>query len=88
MDPFVDPFVVLALHLVALTSASGEIIAVNPEQVVSVRREPVVRQGHLSQHAHCMLNMTDGKFVAVQESCDEVEQRLQKNGWRSNKDEP
>ena len=83
-----DPTVILALHLVGFTSPSGEIIDVNPEQVVSVRREPVERQGHLSKNAHCLLHTSDGKFVAVQETCDVVEQRLQQNGWHGNKDEP
>lgn len=89
MDTVMDPLVILALQLVGFTSLSGEPIYVNPEQVVSVRREPAQRQGHLPAHAHCILHTADGKFVVVQENCDVVERALQQNGWQQQKeDEP
>lgn len=61
----------IAHHLIVLHGPGGQIIDINPEQVVSVR-EPRSDEGHLQKGIHCLVNTSDGKFSAVVEDCDTV----------------
>lgn len=67
---------VVAFNLVILSGPDGQIIRINPSQVVSVR-EPRNIEGHFHKDVHCLIHMADGKFVAVTESCDIVRQLLE-----------
>lgn len=53
-----------------LHAADGSLIQVNPASIVSMHGR---RTGHLfTENANCLLNMADGKYVTVQETCEEV----------------
>jgi hypothetical protein len=62
----------LVLQLVLLTTPDGQSVAINPDEVVSVRPPS---PGH---HAHikCVIYTSDGKFTAVREDCATVNHKL------------
>lgn len=64
----------VAAHLIELTGPDQQIIAVSPSQVVSVR-EPRGDQ-HFGPGIRCLLHTTDGKFIAVIETCQTVRELL------------
>lgn len=66
--------VILALQLVQLTGPGGQEIDVNPDQVVSLREKR--GNEHFAPGAKCVIHTADGKFVAVQEDCNTVQERL------------
>ena len=67
---------VLALHLVRLTGTDGQIVELNPEEVVSVRA-PGGIAGHLHPHTHCVIYTSDGKFITVRDECQDVQKKLE-----------
>jgi len=65
----------VALHLLKLTGLDGQVIEVNPEQIVSLR---VPRdEGTLHAGIRCLIHTTDGKFISVLETCDYVEAMME-----------
>jgi len=63
--------IVLALNLIILHDPRGNEIRVNPEDISSLRSAK--GQGHYASGLHCLLHMTNGRFVAVAETCAKVE---------------
>lgn len=58
-------FVLIELHTV-----DGAVIQVAPQSIVSMHGR---RSGQLfHEGAKCLLNLADGKFIVVKETCDEV----------------
>jgi hypothetical protein len=59
--------------LVVLHSPDGSEIVVSENEVVSMRGtrddEP---SKHFPENVHCMINTSDGKFIAVSETCADV----------------
>jgi hypothetical protein len=66
----------LALHLIRLMGTDGELIEINPEEVVSVRA-PGTISGHLHPHTRCVIYTSDGKFISVKNECDDVQTKLE-----------
>jgi hypothetical protein len=67
--------VFVALRLVHFYGPDQQLIEINPDEVVAIR-EPRDSEKHFHQEVHCLVFTSDGKFVAVQEDCETVEQRL------------
>ena len=68
----------LALGLVLLHGPSGSEIWVNPKTVTTMHTSrPGEANRHITQGARCLLNTTDGKFISVVETCDEVRLKFQ-----------
>jgi hypothetical protein len=65
-----------ALHLVRLMGTDGELVEINPEEVVSVR-EPGMIAGHLHPFTRCVIYTSDGKFISVKNECSEVQSKLE-----------
>jgi len=65
----------IALYLVLLTGAGGQVIEINPAMVVSVRA-PAARE-YFARGTRCIVTTVDGKFVTVQETCDTVRRLLE-----------
>jgi hypothetical protein len=75
-----DPVVILALSLAHFTGPNGQDIAINPEQVVTVRPKPkVADEGHFHTNTRCIIHTTDGKFIGVVDDCATVQQRLEQS---------
>jgi hypothetical protein len=65
--------VAFALALVLLHGPAGHQIYVNPESVTTMTEAlPGSKNKHIVDTAKCLLNTTDGKFISVVETCDEV----------------
>lgn len=65
----------VALHLIVLHRSDGGDVTINADQITSLR-DPV-RHGQLFPAGHCIIGLTDGKFVAVLEACAEVRRLLE-----------
>ena len=57
--------------MIILHSASGTPIDLNTETITNLRN-PEPNNPAFTSGVKCMVNMTDGKFVTVVESCKEV----------------
>ena len=62
---------VIAPVMIVLHSAGGMAIDVNTETITHLRN-PEPSNPAFTKDVKCMINMTDGKFVTVIESCREV----------------
>jgi hypothetical protein len=61
-----------AVVLVLLHTPKAEVY-VNPQSVTSMRADdPGKPHEYMTDAVHCMLNLSDGKFVSVIETCDQV----------------
>ena len=67
----------ILLTLVMFHGPDGQIIWINPEAVTTTRA-PKAHEGHFPPGIHCVVNMSDGKFNLVQETCETVKERVGK----------
>jgi uncharacterized protein YlzI (FlbEa/FlbD family) len=65
----------LLLVFIALTGPDGQAIKVNPKDIVSLRAPRGAE--HFNKDIHCVVFTADGKYIGVQESCDQVNSKLQ-----------
>jgi hypothetical protein len=63
-----------ALTLVVLTGPGGQLIKVNPDEVVSLRTPRGI--DHMPKTVHCIVFTTDTKFIGVEETCDQADSKL------------
>lgn len=64
----------LALHFIHVTGPEGQSIDINVDQIVSLRDRQEKTPVH--DEVKCLIHTSDGKFVAVRETCAEVEKLL------------
>ena len=57
--------------LIVLHSVAGIPIEINPAMVTHLR-QPEFKTPSFTEGARCMINMADGKYVTVRETCAEV----------------
>lgn len=69
-----DVVLALALHFIRLTGPNEQSLDIAVDQIVSLRQKP--NDEHFASNTNCLVHTTDGKFIAVKETCKEVEQRL------------
>jgi hypothetical protein len=67
----------IAFHLIKLTGPDNQEIEVNPDEVVMLREKRELEH-HFHKNISCLVFTTDGKFVGVLETCDEVRVMLEK----------
>jgi hypothetical protein len=65
----------LALHFINLTGPNGQSIEVAVDQIVSLREKRDTEE-HFHTEVNCLVHTADGKFIAVRETCKEVENLL------------
>jgi hypothetical protein len=68
--------VLAATALIVLHGASGVVIEVNPGQITHLRRPE--GQKNFTPGVECMVNLVDGKYVTVRESCEAVRALIEK----------
>jgi hypothetical protein len=68
--------VIVAFKLVLLHGPGGQMIEINPDQVVTLR-EPRADEGHFPKGIRCIVNMTDGKLNVVQEDCSTIRDMIE-----------
>jgi hypothetical protein len=69
---------IAALVFVVLHRVDGGEVAVNPTLVTSLRSTPGSLGGLAPSGANCIVGLTDGKFLAVIETCDTVRRLLER----------
>jgi hypothetical protein len=66
--------VIMALHLVVLHGPDGQLIEINPEEVISLRSPHI--EGHVHHAINCLIYTSDGKYLGVVEECADVQTKL------------
>jgi len=64
------------LVLIVLHSGSGTPLELNPAMVTNLRN-PEAGIGAFSPNVKCQINMVDGKYVTVKETCAEVRKLME-----------
>ena len=64
------------LVMIILHSASGVEIDVNTATITNMR-SPEPGHKHFTPDVKCLINMSDGKFVTVRETCEEVRRAME-----------
>jgi hypothetical protein len=64
----------IVLTLIRLTGPEGQVIEINPQQVVSVRSPRSTE--HFGPGVKCLISTADGKFTTVVEPCSKVRDLL------------
>lgn len=69
---------IILAGMIILHNVSGSPVEVNPDQITHLRNpEPPGKEHSFTEKAHCMVNMADGKFVTVTETCAEVRRAIE-----------
>jgi hypothetical protein len=59
--------------LIILHAVDGHEITINPEQITAMRpSNPTKPNEYLVDGVNCMINQTDGRYVSVAETCEQV----------------
>jgi len=64
-------------NLITLHGPDGQVIALNPLEVITVRTPRGEVQQHFPKNTTCVVHTADGKFIAVQEDCATVRRRVE-----------
>lgn len=75
-DHGIGALLLIALQLIVLHRSDGGNVIINTAQITSLR-SPAGHLGRLAPSGHCIVHLTDGKFVVVLEACAEVERQLE-----------
>lgn len=69
--------ILLASHLAVLHRLDGAEVTVNADLITSLRSPEGVRDS--VPHGHCIIGLSDGKFVTVLETCQKVRQQIERD---------
>jgi len=61
--------------LLYLHGLDSRVIIVNPDQITSMYSKKGPNK-QVTEKTECVINLTDGKFVSVLETCEEVNKQL------------
>jgi len=64
------------MELLLLHTLDGRTVYVSPLHIVSVGEARI--EGKLSRDVNCVVNLVDGKFVTVIESCTQIKEALKR----------
>lgn len=64
----------LAVDLIALVTADGRVVAINPNEIVAVR--PPRRTDAFVEGARCLIFTTDGKFISARDTCEDIVKKV------------
>jgi hypothetical protein len=67
----------IAASLVELHGPDGQVIWVNPDQVINIREPRGIPQGHWAVGTRCLVLTSDGKFFTTAEPCQEIRRKLE-----------
>jgi hypothetical protein len=65
----------VALQFLLLHTLDGRLVYISPLHVVSVGEARI--DGKLSKDVNCVVNLSDGKFITVVETCSMVKQQIE-----------
>ena len=69
---------VAAVELVVLHMVDGRIVQVNPAQITQLINAGEHGNTTLVDTVKCVVRLTDGNFVSVAETCEQVQQAIEK----------
>ena len=67
----------LVLVLIVLHSGSGTPLELNPSMVTNLRNPEPSNTGLFAPGVKCQVNLADGKYVTVKETCAEVRKLME-----------
>jgi len=72
---------ILGVVLLLLQTLDGRAVLVNPKHIVTLAssRAESDPSKRLTGKVHCVIHLSDGKFISVTEDCTSVQQRLAKD---------
>jgi hypothetical protein len=62
--------------LIELHSPDGQVVFLNPDQVVNIREPRGIDKGHWGAGTRCLVLTTDGKFFTTSENCTQIREKL------------
>jgi hypothetical protein len=68
--------ILIMLRLVLVHVPGGDELELNPHEVSSIR-EPKDVQEHFQRDVHCIIVMTNGKFIGAVEDCRTVKMMIE-----------
>jgi len=69
----------ILMLMIILHSGAGVEMAVNPALITNMRN-PEPNNPSFTPTVRCLINMADGKFVTVKETCEEVRRMMRQQG--------
>ena len=63
--------------LIELHAADGAPIEINPHSIISMRARGKNSQGHYVEGTECLLNLADGRAIAIRETCQQVLEKME-----------
>jgi hypothetical protein len=68
------------LYLISVHGPGGQEIEINVREISTIRQIRKIDSDdpHFSKEIHCIVIMTNGKFVGVVEDCEEVVRKIMK----------
>jgi hypothetical protein len=70
------PALIVALNLVELTGPDHQLVEVNPAEVAMIRQPRGQVETHFHKDIKCLIFTSDGKFVGVIETCEQVAEKF------------
>ncbi len=65
------------IEFIVLQTLEGANVYINREAIISMRTShPDKEKRLITDKAHCVITLADGKFLTVAEECDNIRQRL------------
>jgi hypothetical protein len=65
--------IAIAIELITLHMIDGRVVQVNPAQITQLVHATGKGNKSFVAGVHCLVRMTDGAFVSVAETCEDVE---------------
>lgn len=66
----------IAAAFIQLHAPDGQIIYLNPDQITNLRKPRGQDQQHFIKGTNCVVFTTDGKYISVYESCEQIRKAL------------
>jgi len=65
-----------AIPLLELHGPTNQLIFINPYEVTSLREPLAFNRGMFARGSKCIIVMVNGYFIAVQEACGDVREKI------------
>lgn len=65
-----------AVELIEVHGVDGQLVFFNAQEISSLRAPTSADLQRFAKGAHCVIVMTNSKFLATRESCAEIKQKL------------
>lgn len=71
-----NKLLLLAAALIQLHGPDGQTIFLNPQQITNFRVPRGGEREHFVRGARCLVFLTDGRYLSIQEPCEQLQQQL------------